>query len=44
MANSILANAAGCASFAQGRAPNFVLLDYVDKGEAFKAADKLNGF
>ncbi|RDB16525.1 PI-PLC X domain-containing protein 1 [Hypsizygus marmoreus] len=28
--NSILAHANGCASFASGRAPNFVLLDYVN--------------
>ncbi|EPQ50098.1 PLC-like phosphodiesterase, partial [Gloeophyllum trabeum ATCC 11539] len=41
---SILANAYGCTQFADGRAPNFLLLDFVDKGEPFKAADILNGF
>lgn len=42
--DSINANVAGCAQFAAGKAPNFLLLDWVDVGEGFKAADKLNGF
>ncbi|KDQ53667.1 hypothetical protein JAAARDRAFT_420469 [Jaapia argillacea MUCL 33604] len=41
---SILANAYGCSHFADGRAPNFVLLDFVNKGQPFAAADILNGF
>ncbi|KZT20223.1 PLC-like phosphodiesterase [Neolentinus lepideus HHB14362 ss-1] len=41
---SILANAYGCTQFAAGRAPNFVLLDFVNMGQPFKAADILNGF
>ncbi|KAL0578399.1 hypothetical protein V5O48_003590 [Marasmius crinis-equi] len=40
---SILANVARCAPLAQDRNPNFVLLDFVDKGEAFKAGEILNG-
>ncbi|KAJ7098940.1 PLC-like phosphodiesterase [Mycena epipterygia] len=41
---SILANANGCAPLGANRAPNFVLLDFVNVGEAFAAADQLNGF
>ncbi|KAK7023642.1 hypothetical protein VNI00_016604 [Paramarasmius palmivorus] len=41
---SILSNANGCAPFAGGRAPNFVMLDYVNVGEGLKAVDMLNGF
>jgi len=41
--NSIMTNAAGCAQFADGRAPNFVLLDWVDQGQAFQAGNQLNG-
>ncbi|EIM90665.1 PLC-like phosphodiesterase, partial [Stereum hirsutum FP-91666 SS1] len=41
---SILADAAGCAALGGGRFPNFVLLDYVDLGDAFTAADTMNGF
>ncbi|KAI0717258.1 PLC-like phosphodiesterase [Cerioporus squamosus] len=40
---SILANAAGCEGFAAGRAPNFVLLDFVNIGDGAKAVDQLNG-
>ncbi|KAJ7668173.1 PLC-like phosphodiesterase [Mycena rosella] len=40
---SILANANGCAPLGGNRAPSFVLLDYVNIGAAFKAADILNG-
>ncbi|KAJ6566793.1 PLC-like phosphodiesterase [Mycena capillaripes] len=40
---SILANANGCAPLGGNRAPTFVLLDYVNLGAAFKAADQLNG-
>jgi len=42
--NSILAHANGCAPFASGRAPNFVLLDYVNVGQGPAAVDRLNGF
>jgi len=42
--NSVLSNAYGCTSFAGGRAPNFLLLDFVDLGDAFHAANILNGF
>ncbi|KAK1215655.1 hypothetical protein PQX77_021719 [Marasmius sp. AFHP31] len=42
--NSIMANVQGCAPLAQGRNPNFLLLDFVEDGEAFKTADILNGF
>ncbi|KAG6908102.1 hypothetical protein DXG01_006139 [Tephrocybe rancida] len=41
---SILAHANGCAPFVSGRAPNFVLLDYVNVGEGLAAVNKLNGF
>lgn len=40
---SILANAAGCEGFAAGRAPNFVLLDFVNVGDGLKAVTQLNG-
>ncbi|KAJ7235724.1 PLC-like phosphodiesterase [Mycena haematopus] len=40
---SILANANGCAPLGGNRAPSFVLLDYVNIGEGFQAADILNG-
>ncbi|KAI0071711.1 hypothetical protein K474DRAFT_1606423, partial [Panus rudis PR-1116 ss-1] len=40
---SILANAAGCAGFAAGRAPNFVLLDFVNIGQGLQAVSQLNG-
>ncbi|KAL0063901.1 hypothetical protein AAF712_009183 [Marasmius tenuissimus] len=42
--DSIMANVQGCAPLAQNRNPNFLLLDFVEDGEAFKAADILNGF
>ncbi|EIN06469.1 PLC-like phosphodiesterase [Punctularia strigosozonata HHB-11173 SS5] len=41
---SILADANGCTSFGAGRAPAFVLLDFITRGEALKAVDILNGF
>jgi hypothetical protein len=41
---SIVNNANTCAPLAGDRRPNFVLLDWVDEGEPFKAADILNGF
>ncbi|KAF6751921.1 PLC-like phosphodiesterase [Ephemerocybe angulata] len=41
---SILAHANGCAPLSQGRAPNFVLLDFVNVGEGKKTVDRLNGF
>ncbi|KAJ7093421.1 PLC-like phosphodiesterase [Mycena belliarum] len=40
---SILADANGCAPLGGNRAPNFVLLDYVNIGEPFAAAAQLNG-
>ncbi|PFH49645.1 hypothetical protein AMATHDRAFT_62773 [Amanita thiersii Skay4041] len=40
--SSIIANAEGCAPLAGGRLPNFLLLDFVDKGEAFQAGRMLN--
>ncbi|KAI1791264.1 PLC-like phosphodiesterase [Ganoderma leucocontextum] len=40
---SILANAAGCEGFAAGRAPNFVLLDFVNIGDGLEAVNQLNG-
>lgn len=41
---SILAHANGCAPLSKGRAPNFVLLDFIDIGEGKRAVDRLNGF
>ncbi|KAG6889258.1 hypothetical protein C0995_002253 [Termitomyces sp. Mi166 len=41
---SILAHANRCAPYAGGRAPNFVLLDYVNVGDGREAVDRLNGF
>ncbi|PPQ64035.1 hypothetical protein CVT24_008848 [Panaeolus cyanescens] len=41
--DSILAHANGCAPLSQGRAPNFVLLDYIDIGQGKKTVDMLNG-
>ncbi|KAI8975895.1 PLC-like phosphodiesterase [Trametes punicea] len=41
--NSILQNAAGCEQFAAGRAPNFVLLDFVNLGQGLDAVNQLNG-
>ncbi|KAI3595875.1 hypothetical protein WG66_008874 [Moniliophthora roreri] len=41
---SIMDNVRGCAPFAMDKNPNFILLDWVDEGEAFLAADQLNGF
>jgi hypothetical protein len=41
---SILAEVNDCSKFADGRAPNFILLDFVNSGDPFKVADKLNGF
>ncbi|KAK2467580.1 hypothetical protein APHAL10511_000435 [Amanita phalloides] len=40
---SILNNAHGCAPLGGDRNPNFLLLDFVDQGDAFHAADVLNG-
>ncbi|KAL0063565.1 hypothetical protein AAF712_009182 [Marasmius tenuissimus] len=42
--NSIMADANGCEPLADGHAPNFVMLDYVNVGEGMKAVDQLNGF
>ncbi|KAJ7764694.1 PLC-like phosphodiesterase [Mycena metata] len=40
---SILADANGCAPLGGNRAPNFVLLDYVNIGDGFTVAAQLNG-
>jgi len=40
---SILANVNGCLHFGSNRNPQFLLLDYVDIGEGFNAANQLNG-
>ncbi|KAI0694329.1 hypothetical protein BC835DRAFT_1527677 [Cytidiella melzeri] len=40
---SILANAAGCKPLSAGRAPNFVLLDFVNFGHGLQAVNTLNG-
>ncbi|TEB26197.1 hypothetical protein FA13DRAFT_1737598 [Coprinellus micaceus] len=42
--NKIVAHANGCAPLSQGRAPNYVLLDFINIGEGKKAVDTLNGF
>lgn len=41
--DSILSDAAGCTHLASNRNPSFVLLDWIDQGQAFLAADRLNG-
>lgn len=41
---SILAHANGCARLGGNRWPSFVLLDFVNDGQAFQAADFMNGF
>jgi len=41
---SIMANANGCAPLGGNRFPNFVLLDWVDIGNEFVAANQMNGF
>ncbi|KAF7316279.1 PLC-like phosphodiesterase [Mycena indigotica] len=40
---SIMANVNGCSPLAGNRSPNFILLDFVEKGDAFNVAKKLNG-
>ncbi|KAJ7846714.1 PLC-like phosphodiesterase [Mycena olivaceomarginata] len=40
---SILSHANGCTPLGGNRAPTFVLLDFVNVGAGFKAADELNG-
>jgi hypothetical protein len=39
-----MANANGCAPLGGNRFPNFVLLDWVDIGNEFVAANQMNGF
>lgn len=39
----IVANANGCLSLNSGYNPTFVLLDFVDQGQAIAAASHLNG-
>ncbi|KII84963.1 hypothetical protein PLICRDRAFT_349496 [Plicaturopsis crispa FD-325 SS-3] len=41
---SIFAHANNCTQFADGRAPNFILMDFVNIGQGAQAADTLNGF
>ncbi|KAF9502132.1 PLC-like phosphodiesterase [Pleurotus eryngii] len=41
---SIRANVDLCAPLAGDRAPNFILLDFVNRGEGLRAIDLLNGF
>ena len=40
---SIMKNVGGCQGFAAGRAPNFVLLDFVNIGQGLDAVNQLNG-
>lgn len=42
--SSILAHANGCSRFAANRAPNFVMLDWVNVGQGAAAVARLNGF
>jgi hypothetical protein len=42
--NSILAHADHCAPLVDDRKPNFVMVDFVNVGQALDAVDKLNGF
>jgi len=42
--DSILKHAAHCSRIVDDRNPNFVLVDYVNVGQAALAVDKLNGF
>ncbi|KAI9512252.1 PLC-like phosphodiesterase [Russula earlei] len=39
---SIIAHANRCLHFANGRNPNFILFDFINLGEIFKAVDQLN--
>ncbi|KAJ7339907.1 hypothetical protein DFH08DRAFT_812283 [Mycena albidolilacea] len=41
--DSILANTNGCALLGVNHAPSFILLNFVNIGEGFAAADQLNG-
>jgi len=40
----IVANSNGCAPLSGNRAPNFVLLDFVNIGQGLQAVNQLNGF
>jgi hypothetical protein len=40
----ITANSNECLPLSGGFNPTFILLDFVDQGQAFDAADVLNGF
>lgn len=42
--SSILADNNGCKGLAGNVNANFVMLDFVNKGEGLKAVDQLNGF
>ncbi|KAF8797822.1 PLC-like phosphodiesterase [Phlegmacium glaucopus] len=42
-ADSILAHVNGCLPLGANRNPQFILLDYVDLGEGFNVANRLNG-
>jgi hypothetical protein len=39
----IIAHVNGCVALGANRAPNFILLDFVNIGQAFQGADLLNG-
>lgn len=41
---SILKHADNCAPLVENRAPNFVMLDYVNVGQGLEAVNRLNGF
>jgi hypothetical protein len=41
---NILQHAHNCATLSQARAPNFVLLDFIDIGQGMAAVNNLNGF
>ena len=44
MLSRILKHAAHCLRIVDDQNPNFVLVDYVNVGQAALAVDKLNGF
>ena len=39
----ILRDAEGCQKFSGGKNPNFVLMDFVNIGDAMTAVDQMNG-
>ncbi|TFK35682.1 PLC-like phosphodiesterase [Crucibulum laeve] len=42
--NTIFSHAYGCSNFTEERAPNFVMLDFVNVGQGMEAVNRLNGF